>query len=152
MWKKANIHKRYVRNFTLHWQSSRWKACEAHFQQTYVNGVWLWIESYIREFRESKIYDIFTFLPCSYPLLYGFPTCWHPFHHKGSVTCSPRIARKLNTHQNNHLYGKIGFFFWISTLFSVTAEKWSYSFIFYPCKTDYCFIKSVTWNEKEIAP
>jgi hypothetical protein len=77
-WKKANIHKRYVRNFTLHWQSSRWKACKAHFQQTYVNGVWLWIESYIREFRESKIYDIFTFLPCSYPLLCGFPTCWHP--------------------------------------------------------------------------
>ena len=37
-WKKANIHKRYVRHFTLHWQSSRWKASETHFQQTYVNG------------------------------------------------------------------------------------------------------------------
>jgi hypothetical protein len=37
-----------------------WKACETHFQQTYVNGFWFWIESYIREFRESKIYDIFT--------------------------------------------------------------------------------------------
>jgi hypothetical protein len=37
-WKKANIHKRYVRNFTLHSQSSRWKASETHFQQTYVNG------------------------------------------------------------------------------------------------------------------
>jgi hypothetical protein len=36
-------------------QSSRWKASETHYQQTYVNGFWLWIESYIREFRESKI-------------------------------------------------------------------------------------------------
>jgi 3',5'-cyclic AMP phosphodiesterase CpdA len=53
------------------WQSSRWKASETHFQQTYVNGFWFWIESYIREFRESNIYDIFTFLPCSYPLLCG---------------------------------------------------------------------------------
>ena len=67
-----------------HWQSSRWKAYETHFQQTYVNGFWLWIESYIREFRDSKIYDIFTFLPCSYSLLCGFSTCWHPFHHKGN--------------------------------------------------------------------
>jgi hypothetical protein len=33
---------------------------------------------------------------------------------------------------NNHLYGKIGFFFWISTLISVTAEKWSYtSYLFF---------------------
>ena len=98
MWKKAMpntctcIHKRYVRNFTLHWQVSRWKACETHFQQTYVNGFWFWIESYTREFRESKIYDIFTFLPCSYPLVCGFPTCWHPFHHKGTVTYSRSIA------------------------------------------------------------
>ena len=80
-WKKANIHKRYVRNIILHWQSSRWKASETHFQQTYVNGFWLWIESYIRESRESKMYDMLTFLPSSYPLLCGFPTCWHPFHH-----------------------------------------------------------------------
>jgi hypothetical protein len=37
-----------------------------------------------------------------------------------------------NTHQNNHLYGIIGFFFWISTLISVTAEKWSYtSYLFF---------------------
>jgi hypothetical protein len=39
---------------------------------------------------------------------------------------------KLNTHQNNHLYGKIGFVFWISTLISVTAEKWCYtSYLFF---------------------
>jgi hypothetical protein len=37
-----------------------------------VNGFWFWIESYIREFRESKIYDIFTFL-FSYPLFVAFP-------------------------------------------------------------------------------
>ena len=72
-WKKANIHKRYVRNFTLHWQSSRWKACETHLQQTYVNGFWLWIESYIREFRESKIYDIFTFFLAAIHYYVAFP-------------------------------------------------------------------------------
>jgi hypothetical protein len=38
------------------------------------------------------------------------------------------------------LYGKIGFFFWISILISVTVEKWSY--------TSYLFFTP----EKEIAP
>jgi hypothetical protein len=64
--RSMHIHCRPIENNKaqfLHWQSSRWKACETHFQQTYVNGFWIWIESYIREFRESKLYDIFTFLP-----------------------------------------------------------------------------------------
>ena len=67
-WKKANIYKRYVRNFTLHWQSSRWKACETHFEQTYVNGFWFWIESYIRVPREQNIRYIY--LPKASKYLY----------------------------------------------------------------------------------
>ena len=50
------------------------------------------LESYIRVPWEQNIRYIY--LPCSYPLLCGFPICWHPFHHKGSVTCSPRIAQR----------------------------------------------------------
>jgi hypothetical protein len=67
---------------------------------------------------------------------------------------SSRRKRKLNTHQNNHLYGKIGFFFLdFNTDF---CHCWKLELhkllIFYPCKTDYCFIKSITRNEKGIAP
>ena len=68
---------------------------------------WFWIESSIREFRESKTYDIFTFLPCSYPLLCGFPTCWHTFHHKGTLLI-PKISR------NAYLSGKVPL--WIYTV------------------------------------
>jgi hypothetical protein len=69
------------------------------------------------------------------------------------LTSSQR-KRKSNTHQNNHLYCKIGFFFLdFNTDF---CHCWKLELhkvlIFYPCKTDYCFIKSVAWNEKEIAP
>jgi hypothetical protein len=61
---------------------------------------------------------------------------------------------KIKYHQNNHLYGKIGFFFLdFNTDFCHYWEVELHKlFIFYPCKTDYCFIKSVTWNGKEIAP
>ena len=67
---------------------------------------------------------------------------------------SSRRKQKLNTHQNNHLYVKLGFFFLdFNTDF---CHCWKVElhklFIFYLCKTDYCFIKSVTWNEKEIVP
>jgi hypothetical protein len=52
-----------------------------------------------------------------------------------------RRKRKLNTHQNNHLYGKIWFFFLdFNTDF---CHCWKLElhklFILYPCKTDYCF-------------
>ena len=72
---------------------------------------------------------------------------------------SSRRKRKLNSHQNNHLYGKIRFFFWISTLISVTAENWSYtSYLFFtPVRQIisiiiFLKIKSVTWNEQEFSP
>ena len=77
--------------------------------------------NYATKFRAMAIYVIL--FECEI-IIRGL----HLFAH---LTSSQR-KRKLNTHQNNHLYGKIGFFFWISTLISVTAEKWSYtSYLFF---------------------
>jgi hypothetical protein len=49
---------------------------------------------------------------------------------------------KINTHQNNHLYGKIRFFF--LDVNTDVCHCWKLElhklFIFYPCKIDYCFI------------
>ena len=62
---------------------------------------------------------------------------------------SSRRKRKLNTHQNNHLYRKIGFFFldFNTDFYHCWKVELHKLFIFYTCKTDYCFIKSVTWND-----
>jgi hypothetical protein len=71
--------------------------------------------------NNSKLNSKFK-IPCSYPLLCGFPTCWHPFHHKGSVTCSPRIALMFI----DDCQCKVKFrtyFLWIFAFFHLLALK-----------------------------
>ena len=59
-WKKANIHKRYVRNFTLHWQSSRWKASESIFRRR----MWMVFGFGLNHISESSVRAKYTiYLP-----------------------------------------------------------------------------------------
>jgi hypothetical protein len=73
-----------------------WKRAKRIFSRR----MWMVFGFGLNHTSESSVranYTIYlpSFLPCSYPLLCGFPTCWHPLHHKGTITYSQSIAYRI---------------------------------------------------------